>query len=515
MKARRTQKILLISGGIAAYLLLLFLLVLAEKDAEGASILSLPLSFWYSVTTLTTVGYGDLYPVTLGGRIIGFIFQLMSLGVLAAVFSLVYQLIQGRLLPRIKLLFSRQKTWYLFPEADEASLLLAEKLAVTDKSSVVILPRKARSLSSLHAVYTDLDAVNLCHMHPSPEAVHVFLLQEKSFANEKQASLLKPVRCKLYLLNDHEPNQIPENVTYFDPAEGTARLYWHTYPLKKPDEQIILVGGGRYGRALLEQALMINIFSPNQSLTYRLFGDWSEFFRQHPQLENILTVNSIKPGRDCLLFREGAWNQNWQPYREADRIIFCEDDEANNAEKAFELLRYCPVRGTVYARLDDAPEEIIGFGSQRELYSPELIMQRTLNRLAISLHENYRASAGGNLPAWDALGSFLRRSNLASADHLFMKERILFKKDAETPQDFAKAAEIYASLSDEDKDKCRRIEHERWCRFHYLNNWAFGPIRDNAARIHPLLKPFDELSPEDQAKDDYAWELLSQAAKTD
>ena len=142
-------------------------------------------------------------------------------------------------------------------------------------------------------------------------------------------------------------------------------------------------------------------------------------------------------------------------------------------------------------------------------------MQRTLNRLAMSLHENYRVSSGGNLPAWDALGSFLRRSNLASADHLFMKERILLKEDAGASQDFAKAAEIYASLSDEEKDKCRRIEHERWCRFHYLNNWAFGPIRDNAARIHPLLKPFDELSPEDQAKDDYAWELLSQAAKTD
>ena len=515
MKARRTHKLLLILGGIAAYLLLLFLLVLVEKDAEGASILSLPLSFWYSVTTLTTVGYGDLYPVTFVGRIIGFIFQLMSLGVLAAVFSLVYQLIHGRLLPRVKLLFSRQKTWYLFPEADEASLLLAEKLAVMDKSSVVILPRKARSLASLHAVYTDIDAVNLCHMHPRPESVHVFLLQENGFANEKQASLLKPSRCKLYLLNDHEPNQIPENVTYFDPAEGTARLYWHTYPLKKPDEQIILVGSGRYGRALLEQALMINVCSPDQAVSYRLFGDWSDFFRQHPQLEKILMVNGKEPGRDSLLFREGAWNQNWQPYREADRIIFCEDDEENNAEKAFELLRYCPVRGTVYARLDDAPEEIIGFGSQRELYSPELIMQRTLNRLAMSLHENYRVSSGGNLPAWDALGSFLRRSNLASADHLFMKERILLKEDAGASQDFAKAAEIYASLSDEEKDKCRRIEHERWCRFHYLNNWAFGPIRDNAARIHPLLKPFDELSPEDQAKDDYAWELLSQAAKTD
>lgn len=38
---------------------------------------------WWSVVTLTTVGYGDVYPITLGGRIFTTIILLLGLGVVA------------------------------------------------------------------------------------------------------------------------------------------------------------------------------------------------------------------------------------------------------------------------------------------------------------------------------------------------------------------------------------------------------------------------------------------------
>lgn len=41
-------------------------------------------SLWWAVVTLTTVGYGDVYPITVGGRIFTFIILLIGLGVVAA-----------------------------------------------------------------------------------------------------------------------------------------------------------------------------------------------------------------------------------------------------------------------------------------------------------------------------------------------------------------------------------------------------------------------------------------------
>lgn len=45
------------------------------------------------------------------------------------------------------------------------------------------------------------------------------------------------------------------------------------------------------------------------------------------------------------------------------------------------------------------------------------------------------------------------------------------------------------------------LEHIRWCRYYYLNNWRCGADRNDSERIHHLLKPFDKLSEENKAKD--------------
>lgn len=53
-----------------------------EDHAPGSNIHSLAESFWWGCVTVSTVGYGDFYPVTFGGRIVAV--SLMALGLITA-----------------------------------------------------------------------------------------------------------------------------------------------------------------------------------------------------------------------------------------------------------------------------------------------------------------------------------------------------------------------------------------------------------------------------------------------
>ncbi len=66
---------------ISVYFLLLITLVRLESKAPTTTINSFGDGLWFLIATLTTVGYGDATPATSGGRAIGFIFLISSLGI--------------------------------------------------------------------------------------------------------------------------------------------------------------------------------------------------------------------------------------------------------------------------------------------------------------------------------------------------------------------------------------------------------------------------------------------------
>lgn len=82
MKARRKFYLYLIITIAFIYISLLTILYCSESADSNAMIRTFGDAFWYSLVTLTTVGYGDLVPVTPLGHTVGMIFLLLSAGIM-------------------------------------------------------------------------------------------------------------------------------------------------------------------------------------------------------------------------------------------------------------------------------------------------------------------------------------------------------------------------------------------------------------------------------------------------
>ena len=74
----------------AAFFILLTVMLLAasgiyyfERDAQPVAFSSIPAAMWWAFATLTTVGYGDVTPITVGGKIFGALITVIGLGMVA------------------------------------------------------------------------------------------------------------------------------------------------------------------------------------------------------------------------------------------------------------------------------------------------------------------------------------------------------------------------------------------------------------------------------------------------
>ena len=87
---RRLRRVLVLESGSLLSVLVLFVMVLLfasvalhvlERNAQPALFGSLPSTLWWAVVTLTTVGYGDVVPVTPLGRVVAALVMICGLGV--------------------------------------------------------------------------------------------------------------------------------------------------------------------------------------------------------------------------------------------------------------------------------------------------------------------------------------------------------------------------------------------------------------------------------------------------
>jgi voltage-gated potassium channel len=59
-----------------------WLVLLLEENAKGSNIHDYPEALWWAIVTVTTVGYGDAYPVTQGARVVAVVLMLVGIGLI-------------------------------------------------------------------------------------------------------------------------------------------------------------------------------------------------------------------------------------------------------------------------------------------------------------------------------------------------------------------------------------------------------------------------------------------------
>jgi len=82
-KAKKEQ---LVCTVFILFLLLIIaasMLYYAENETQPKAFSSIPASMWWAVTTLTTVGYGDMYPMTGLGKIMASVVAVLGIGMFA------------------------------------------------------------------------------------------------------------------------------------------------------------------------------------------------------------------------------------------------------------------------------------------------------------------------------------------------------------------------------------------------------------------------------------------------
>ena len=82
---RKRKEELIITVFVVFILLIIAstLMYFVENESQPETFSSIPAAMWWGIVTLTTVGYGDVYPITAAGRLLGAVIAILGIGMFA------------------------------------------------------------------------------------------------------------------------------------------------------------------------------------------------------------------------------------------------------------------------------------------------------------------------------------------------------------------------------------------------------------------------------------------------
>ena len=83
IKSKKEELLVTLFAGIIILIISSSLMYYVERETQPDAFSSIPSAMWWGVATLTTVGYGDIYPKTVLGKLLGSFIAVLGIGLFA------------------------------------------------------------------------------------------------------------------------------------------------------------------------------------------------------------------------------------------------------------------------------------------------------------------------------------------------------------------------------------------------------------------------------------------------
>jgi hypothetical protein len=288
-----------------------------------------------------------------------------------------------------------------------------------------------------------------------------------------------------------------------------------------PPPHLVVVGDDPLGRAVVLEAARrwwANPFREGRRLSIDVIGllDDDPAERWPPLTESTdlrLIPDDGPPGRVAA-----AHVVSERP----DLVVVCTGGDSRSVTVGLRVARSAP-SVPVVVELQESPglAALLGEGGEpadlrpfplyeRVLAAP-LLLGGVMEALAEAIHRSFvaarRAEGRADHPSavpWADLPEHLRESNRAQADDIPEKLDLVGCRMGPLT-DWAKAANPFTR---DEIDRLAKREHDRWMQEKEAAGWSHGEPRDDEAKKHPDLVPWERLGPEARAKDREAVEQI-------
>ncbi|BCM94238.1 voltage-gated potassium channel Kch [Abditibacteriota bacterium] len=512
--------------------------------------------FWWAMVTVTTIGYGDIFPHTLGGRLIALFLMMAGIGSLsfltAAIASFLvggdgWQQIRLRRFKRHIIVCGLGKRGLLLVRAfcargaqvvalehDEEN----ESVAVARDLGAVVLVGDARERGLLKnaGIERAQTVIALCGNDSSNAEVAA---RVRDFAAHRSTSF--PLICSVHIVEPDLWGLLREweiagrgafRLQFFNLVDAAARALLDEHPAftlpATSAPHLLIVGAGRLGRSLIVNSARAWHDAPTspesrtgEKLRCLLIDRDAEkvaeiLHLRHPELGATCELSTLALDTSDSVFHRAEFLFDENGKCRISRVYVCLHDDATGLVAALALHGRLRSTGVpVVAAMQEESgltsllrdirgagrrfESLHAVGLMERACQPDLVMGGVPELLARALHERYLEENESEGVSAESNPLLVAWDELPEDARESNRAQALHigEKLAAIECDIAPLWDWNArthEFSPEEIDLMARLEHERWLAERFSLGWKLGP-RDPENKTNPNLRPWDELSP--------------------